>query len=60
MDVDVAVPPAGVDHALTAVAAAVPSDLLVEGELGALDQPLADTLVHKSRLSVFILIDMYY
>ena len=47
MDVDVAVPPAGVDHALTAVAAAVPSDLLVEGELGALDQPLADTLVHN-------------
>ena len=49
MDVDVAVPPASVDHALTA-AAAVPSDLLVEGELGALDQPLADILVHNSDL----------
>ena len=56
MDVDVAVPPAGVDHALSTV----PSDLLVEGELGALDQPLADTLVHKSSLSVFILIDNVY
>ena len=46
MDVDVAVPPAGVDHALAAVAI-VPSDPLVEGELGALDQPLADTLLHN-------------
>ena len=51
MDVDVAVPPASVDYALTA-AAAVPSDLLVEGELGALDQPLADTLVHNEGLLI--------
>ena len=48
MDVDIAVPPSGVDHALAA-AAIVPSDPLVEGQLGALDQPLANTLVHKHK-----------
>ena len=53
VNVDVAVPPAGVDDAAaTAAAAAVVGELLVEGEFAPLDQPLAHG---AARVAVLLL-----